>query len=172
MPAPEIEFPVTDTAGGRRIFVDEANEALNLAFLQLWNLIANIPAGPQGIRGEKGDQGDRWIIGSPRLYAIGLQCVAGNAVIRTFAGANTTALFRATQSTTINENNFPTSPASTAGWEMILYAVAGPQGVVGPQGDRGPQGLSAEVVEFPTDAQAQAYSASHPLAICISTEGA
>ena len=47
----------------------------------------------------------------------------------------------------------------------------GPQGEVGPQGPVGPPGPSVEVVEFATDAEAQAYSAANPTAIVISTEG-
>lgn len=172
MPAPEVEFPVTDTSGGRRIFKDEAEAALNSGFLSLFNLIAAIPAGPRGERGEKGDQGERWVIGATRPYAIGLQAVAGNTVYRVFSGSGATGLFRATQTTTINAQNFPSSLESNAAWELIMVAQAGPQGPQGVQGLRGEQGASAEVREFTTDAAALAYSQANPLAICISTEGA
>ncbi|WP_062560372.1 hypothetical protein [Paracoccus aminovorans] len=42
---------------------------------------------------------------------------------------------------------------------------------LGEPGPPGPEGPSVEVVEFTTDAEAQAYSAANPTAIVISTEG-
>jgi len=36
---------------------------------------------------------------------------------------------------------------------------------------QGPEGDSPEIIEFATDAEAQAYSAAHPTAIVFSTEG-
>lgn len=47
----------------------------------------------------------------------------------------------------------------------------GPQGIQGPQGNPGTPGASATVVEFTTDAAAQAHSQANPLAIVVSTEG-
>lgn len=171
MPAPTVNIPVTDTSNGRRIFKEEAEAEFNDAFGALYDFMLNIPAGPRGEQGIQGIQGERWIVGPVRAYAVGLECVVGNAVYRTFSSSNITVLFRAIQNTTINANNFPTGAASTANWEAVIVAMAGPQGSQGIQGLQGVQGNSASVVEFATDAQAAAYSAANPLAIVVSTEG-
>lgn len=174
MPAPVVEFPVVETSAGRRIFTGEAEAVFNGAFQALFDMLAAIPAGPQGERGATGDRGERWVIGTPQPYAEGIAAVVGNVVYRRFTGSAATGMFRALQPTTITAANFPTSLVSNAAWELILVV---PDGARGPQGDRGPQGLqgepgdSSEIVEFPTDAQAIAYSLANPLALVISNEG-
>lgn len=175
MPAPVITIPVQETSAGRRIFKDEAETEFNRAYAELFNLIAAIPAGPQGERGPAGAQGLAWIVGSVREFAEGLDCVVGNAIFRRYPGSNMTALFRCLQNTTTNISNFPATPVSNAAWNLVLivpWGERGLQGVQGIQGIQGIQGESAEIIEFATDVAAQAYSASHPLALVISTEGA
>ena len=175
MPAPVITIPVQETSAGRRIFKDEAETEFNRAYAELFNLIAAIPAGPQGERGPAGAQGPAWIVGSVREFAEGLDCVVGNVIFRRYPGSNMTALFRCLQNTTTNNSNFPATPVSNAAWNLVLivpWGERGLQGVQGIQGIQGIQGESAEIIEFATDVAAQAYSASHPLALVISTEGA
>lgn len=168
MPAPVVEFLVDESAAGRRIYKDEAEQAINEALENLWTMITNIPAGPQGTRGPVGPQGDQWIVGTPRAFAEGLVCVAGNAVYRYFPVSNTNALFRCLSSTTTNLANFPATPVSNATWELVVLV---PGGAIGPQGETGPMGPSPAIVEFDTDAEALAYSTANPSAIVISMEG-
>ena len=173
MPAPVVEFPVQETSAGRRIFKNEAEAQINLAFDALWELVSRIPAGPQGERGAVGPQGERWIQGV-REFAEGLQCVTGNGIYRRYPGQAVTALFRCLQPTTTNSLNFPSTAVSNAAWEVVMivpWGERGPQGVIGNQGPRGEPGFSSEIVEFDTDAAALAYSAANPLALVISTEG-
>lgn len=168
MPAPIVEFEVDESAAGRRIYKNEAEGAINAALENLWTLITNIPAGPRGLQGPVGPQGEQWIVGTPRVFAEGLQCVAGNAIYRYFPATNMNALFRCLSSTTTNLANFPATPVSNATWELVLLVPGGAQGV---QGLVGPVGPSPEIVEFNTDAEALTYSTAHPTAIVISKEG-
>lgn len=168
MPAPIVEFEVDESAAGRRIYKNEAEMVINQALEQLYALIIGIPAGPVGPRGPVGPQGDQWVVGAPRAFAEGLQCVAGNVVYRYYPATNMNALFRCISATTINLANFPATPVSNATWELVLLV---PGGAVGPRGEVGPMGPSPEIVEFPTDAQALAYSQANPSAIVISMEG-
>lgn len=174
MPAPVIELPVEESSAGRRIYKDEAEEALNVAFAQLFDTIAAIPAGPVGERGPVGAQGERWVIGTPREYAVGLACVVGNVIYRRYAGTSVTALFRCLQATTTSDANFPSSAVSNAAWELLLivpWGERGLQGIQGIQGPTGATGTSANVVQFDTDAEAIAHSTAHPLDFVISIEG-
>lgn len=170
-----VEFEVVNTPAGRGIVKEDAEDQLNSAFSELFSLIAAIPSGPQGERGPTGPTGPRWVIGVPRSYQAGLSFVEGNVIYRLFPASNTTGLFRANSSGTTSEANFPATPVSNSVWELILtvpWGQQGPQGVQGEQGIQGIPGESAEIIEFNTDAAAQAYSAANPLAIVISTEGA
>lgn len=175
MPAPVIELPVEETSAGRRIYKDEAEATFNVAFSELFNLIAAIPAGPEGARGPIGLTGASWVVGTPREFAEGLTAVTGNLIYRRYPASSVTALFRCLQATTTSNANFPATPVSNAAWELVLivpWGDRGLQGIQGVQGIQGTPGLSAEVVEFDTDAAAMAYSVTNPAAIVISTEGA
>lgn len=168
MPAPTIVIPVEDSSAGRRIYKDSAEDVLNQAFEELFNMLEAIPAGPQGERGPVGLQGERWIVGATREFAEGLVCQVGNAVYRRFPAANAVGLFRCLQNTTTNASNFPASLTSNSTWELILTV---PRGDQGETGATGPMGPSPEIVEFNTDAEALAYSQANPSAIVISLEG-
>lgn len=191
MPAPIIEFPIEETSAGRQIYKDEAEAQINTAFGTLWNLIAAIPAGPQGERGAVGPQGERWIQGV-REFTEGLQCVTGSGVYRRYPGQAVTALFRCLQPTTTNNLNFPSTAVSNAAWEVVMIVpwgergqqgIQGVQGIQGPQGEQGEQGLQGVpgptgadgstpvVIGFATDAEAQAHSTTNPDDLVYSTEG-
>ena len=171
MPAPTVNYEVHNTPQGRRIYKDEAEASMNMALENLFQLIGNIPAGPQGERGPTGAQGERWVVGGTREYAEGLQCVVGNAVYRRYSAQGVVGLFRCLQPTTITAQNFPSSAISNSAWELILIAPQGDRGIEGPRGLQGIPGVSVNVVEFATDAEAMAHSTSNPLDIVISTEG-
>lgn len=175
MPAPEVEFVVEDTSAGRRVFLDQATGSVNAALQQLFELIANIPAGPIGPQGLVGPTGPAWITGTPRAYAEGLVCTLGNIIYRQIPSQRLTAVFRCTVPNTITSINFPAVAASNANWELVTFAPWGEVGEQGPQGIQGIQGVtgnSATIVQFATDAEAIAYSTANPLAFVISTEGA
>ena len=173
MPAPIIEFPVEETSAGRQIFKDEAEAQINMGFNSLWNLIAAIPAGPQGERGAVGPQGERWIQ-TVREFAEGLQCVTGNGIYRRYPGQSVTALFRCLQATTTNNLNFPSTAVSNAAWEVVMivpWGERGQQGIQGVPGPAGADGSSIVVIGFATDAEAQAHSITNPDDLVYSTEG-
>lgn len=183
MPAPTVELNIQNTPMGRRIYTDQVEDSINNAVSELYTLISQIPAGPQGERGPAGIQGERWIVGATREYAEGLTCVTGNAVYRRFPGLNMVGLFRCLQPTVINNLNFPASLVSNSSWELVLAIPGGERGEQGLRGEQGEQGLqglpgvdgvdgiSPEILTFATRAEAISASQANPDALVISTEG-
>lgn len=167
MPAPTITIEITDTASGRRAYVNQTEQAINMALANLFDLIQAIPAGDQGDQGDIGPTGPAWIVGSPREFAVGLTCVVGNAVFRRFDTEGVTGLFRCVQDTTTTEGNFPSTTVSNSSWELVLIVNQGPEGPASTE--PGPAGDSAEIVEFASDAEAEAYVTANELAIAFST---